>query len=59
MEKMFILKARDFKFGDLLWVWKLTTNAKFQLSFSKSMPARTYKHLDMGVNTTIVKSWQI
>ena len=40
-------QARVFKFGDLLEVWKLATNAKFQLHISKIMPARRKKHWDM------------
>ena len=44
---MFTIQAKVSKFGDLLGVWKLETNAKFQLSISKIMQLGQ-KHRDIG-----------
>ena len=46
-EGILIFQTTDFKFDDLLGVWKLAINAKFQLNISKIMPTGK-KHRDMG-----------
>ena len=43
----FYLSRQSFEIGDLLWGWKLESNAKFQQNISKIMPAM-YKNRDMG-----------
>ena len=40
-KKNCIFQTRVRKFGDCLGVWKLATNAKFQLNISKIMPAKS------------------
>ena len=44
----YFFEATSLKFGDLLAGWKLATNAKFQDTISKFMPARTKEHQDLG-----------
>ena len=44
MEENFIFKATVLKICDLLAVWKLATNAKFQHNISEIMPATPKKN---------------
>ena len=54
MEEIFVFQATVLKFCDLLAVWKLATDAKFQHNISEIMPARPKKHKDMGNMTIII-----
>ena len=46
-----------FKFGDLLGIQKLVTNAKFQLDISKIVPVRQKITRTWDVNTTLTAYW--
>ena len=54
MKEIFIFQALVFEFGDLLEVWKLTTNAKFQLEIFKIKTAKPTKYCDTGCEYTMV-----
>ena len=54
MKEIFIFQALLFEFGDLLEVWKLTTNAIFQLEIFKIKTAKNIKYCDTGCEYTMV-----
>ena len=52
-EENFIFQPTIFRFGDLLAVWKLPTDAKFFINIYKIMPVRPKNTGTWCVNTTI------
>ena len=50
------ISSQSLKSDNLLGVWKLATNAKFQHNISKNMPARQKNTCTWGVNNHMLFS---